>query len=310
MSLKLQSHSIPELNGISKKSAFGEKECHEFIDLSLQHTTSQFFINVFVTPPKEEWSRLMSNLQVDVLFPGFSGRLNNGRLGWGTTALIRDGRRNVLMDCGGLVVRQTLRSMLDKHGLNFGDIHMVLLSHLHADHVYNVDYFPQAEFVFSLREWDAANDPIHPDYSVGEMAIPLLRSFKKRMVLADDEEVFSGVTTLLTPGHTLGSISYVVHTNNGPWVLTGDAVKNRCELRDEVVQQSMDAAASRDSIRKIKSIAVRVLPGHDGWITVKDDRIIPEGGNDIILEMGEGLLVNGQTRLILKMSWVSKELSV
>jgi N-acyl homoserine lactone hydrolase len=240
---------------------------------------------------------------VDVLFPGFSGRLANGRLGWGTTALLRDGEHNVLMDTGGMVVRHDLAGMLAEHGLGFGDIDTVLLSHLHADHSFNVDYFPQAEFVLSRAEWEHANDLIVRDRSVNEGAIALLRSFRTRLIVDEEEQIHPGLNAWLTPGHTRGAMSYVVVRDDGDWVLTGDAVKNRGELEFEEVQQSVDMAASLASLRAIKQRASRVLPGHDGWLSVVDGTVIPEGGNDVVLNLSQGLTVNGHESITLTMGW-------
>ena len=240
---------------------------------------------------------------VDVLFPGFSGRLSNGRLNWGTTALIRGEGHNIMMDCGGMVVRSTLRDMLAAHGLKFEDIDTVLISHMHADHVYNVDYFPQAQFVMSRAEWEHAHDRIHKDYSVNEMAACLLRSYKLRLVERDGEVILPGITTLMTPGHTPGSMSYVIDKGNETWVLTGDAVKHRGELRNEVVQQTLNQEDSLNSIRKLKKLADRILPGHDGWLTISGDEVIPEGGNDVTLTFGQGITVNGQHSLTLTMQY-------
>lgn len=240
---------------------------------------------------------------VDVLFPGFSGRLANGRLGWGTTALLRDGRHNVLMDTGGMVVRHELAGMLAEHGLAFADIDTVLLSHLHADHSFNVDYFPHAEFVLSQAEWEHANDLVTRDRSVNEGAIPLLRSFRTRLVVAEEEEIHPGLSAWITPGHTRGATSYVIAREDGDWVLTGDAVKNRGELEFEEIQQSVDMPASLASLRAIKARARRVLPGHDGWLTIENGSVVPEGGNDVVLNFSQGLTVNGRESITLTMGW-------
>lgn len=240
---------------------------------------------------------------VDVLFPGFSGRLANGRLGWGTTALLRDGTHHVLMDAGGMVIRHDLPRLLAEHGVAPGDIDTVLLSHLHADHSFNVDLFPQAEFVLSRAEWEHASDLVSRDRSVNEGAIPLLRSFRTRLVEEAEEEIHPGLLAWLTPGHTRGATSYVVVREDGDWVLTGDAVKNRGELEFEEIQQSVDMAQSLASLRAIKARAARVLPGHDGWLTVRDGRVLPEGGNDVVLTLSQGLTVNGQSSITLSMGW-------
>ena len=239
--------------------------------------------------------------KIDVLFPGFSGRLTNGRLNWGTTALLQGEGHNALMDCGGMVVRSTLRDMLATHGLEFRDIDTVLLSHMHADHVYNVDYFPHARFILSRSEWVHAYDVVQKDYSVNEMAACLLRSYDLRLIDRDGEEVLPGITTMMTPGHTPGSMSYVIDQGDMVCVLAGDAVKNRGELRNEVVQQTLCEQDSIRSIRKIKAIADRILPGHDCWLTIKNGEVIPEGGNDIIMTFGQGITVNGRSSITLSM---------
>lgn len=40
------------------------------------------------------------SIQVDVLFGGFSGKLEVGYLGWGTWALLRDGTHTMVLDTG------------------------------------------------------------------------------------------------------------------------------------------------------------------------------------------------------------------
>ena len=243
------------------------------------------------------------NFTVDVLFPGFSGKLANGKLGWGTTALVRTGQYNILMDCGGMVVRSDIQRMLREHGLGCEDIHMVLISHLHADHVYNIDYFPGAEFVISYEEWKHGHDRIRRDYSVSEYAMCLLRSYKKRFIFEDGEEIVPGLTAMLTPGHTEGSTSYLLDQGTEKWILCGDAVKNRGELAFEQIQQSRDMEQSMASLKRIKAMADRILPGHDGWLRIKDGEVIPEGGNDVVLEFTQGIKVNGSERIVLKMGW-------
>ncbi|MBQ6196701.1 MAG: MBL fold metallo-hydrolase [Lachnospiraceae bacterium] len=232
--------------------------------------------------------------KVDVLFPGFTGKMAKGRLGWGTLALVRDGVHNILMDAGGPVVRVFVKEMLAEHGLTCEDIDYVIISHGHADHVYNIDFFPQAKIVISKTEWEHMNDFENRDYSTAECAIPWLRAYRKQFVTQDGEEIVPGMTSLLTPGHTPGSLSVLLDQGEGvTWALVGDAVKNRAELRSEYVLQTCDAQASHESIVRIKGLATRILPGHDGWLTLNNGEVIPEGGNDVTLIYPEGITVNG-----------------
>lgn len=232
--------------------------------------------------------------KVDILFGGFSGKMELCALGWGTWALIRDGKHNILLDTGGVGLRLNYGKILAQWGLTCQDIDLVLLTHLHFDHACNVDLLPNAEFVLAKAEWDHANNLEQRDLFIQESAIIPLRSAKKRFVMADDCEIIPGITTLLTPGHTPGSLSFVLHQDNGEkWVLAGDAAKNRGELETEDVQMSLDPAATSVSLKRIKATADKVLPGHDGWVTIEAGKIKPEGGNDVTIHFAQGITVDG-----------------
>ncbi len=243
------------------------------------------------------------SFKVDVLFSGFSGKLPFCYHGWGTWALVREGKYNILLDTGCVGLRLNYDKLLAEHGLTRSDIDIVLLTHLHFDHACNVDLLPNALFVLSEKEWEHANNLRRRDLFIQESAIIPLRNAKKRLITEDGEKIVPGLTTLLTPGHTPGSLSYVLHQDNGEkWVLAGDAAKNRGELRTEEVQMSLDPPSTAASLRKIKTAGNRVLPGHDGWITVRDGEIIPEGGNDVTLQFAQGITVNGgQTSVTIHM---------
>jgi len=243
------------------------------------------------------------SFKVDVLFSGFSGKLPFCSHGWGTWALVRDGKHNILLDTGCVGLRLNYDKLLAEHDLTCADIDFVLLTHMHFDHACNVDLLPNAVFVLSEKEWEHSNNMRQRDLFIQESAIIPLRNAKKRFIKSDDEEIVPGITTLLTPGHTPGSTSFVVHQDNGEkWVLAGDAVKNRGELRTGEVQMSMDPVATAASLKKIKNAGDRVLPGHDGWLTIRNGEVIPEGGNDVTLLFAQGITVNGgQTSITIHM---------
>lgn len=240
---------------------------------------------------------------VDILFSGFSGKLADCALGWGTWALIRNGKNNILLDTGGVGLRQNFDAILAKHQLTRAEIDYVLLTHLHFDHACNVDLLPNATFVLSAREWEFANSLVSRDYFIQESALTFLRSAKLHLIHNDGEEVIPGITALLTPGHTPGCISYLLHQPNGQlWVLAGDAAKNRGELRTHEVQMSLDPVNSVKSLKRLTTMADRVLPGHDGWVTIQKGKVCPEGGNDKELLFAQGVTVNGgQTKVRLHM---------
>jgi glyoxylase-like metal-dependent hydrolase (beta-lactamase superfamily II) len=240
--------------------------------------------------------------KTDVLYLGFPGKLTNAGLGWGAVALIRDGKHNILFDTGGPGIRGTLKKMLAQHQLEYKDIDIVILSHLHWDHAYNVDYFPQARFVLAQAEWEEAGRLNPKDIFMEEKAIPFLRSLKTKLITKDGEEIVPGLTSLLIPGHTPGSLGALLETGSAQkWLFTGDACKNRGELLLEDAGQAFDTKLAAESLRKMKKIADRILPGHDGWIGIgKNGELSPEGGNDVTFVFEQGLTVNGgQSRLTI-----------
>ncbi len=240
--------------------------------------------------------------KVDVLHFGFSGKLTTGGLGWSSTALIRHGGHNILVDTGGLLVRKTIEGLLDQCGVKPQDIDMILITHLHNDHAGNLDLFPRATLVFSNADWEHANSLLHFDHDSPESVLHLLRHGDKKLLLKDGEEIIPGITAMFTPGHTPGCVSYVVDQGGEKWVFSGDAAKNRGELTSGKVQMTLNLQDSLQSIQKIIKTADRVLPGHDGWVTIRDGKAIPEGGNDVTFVFGEGVTVNGGlTEVTIKM---------
>ncbi|MGI5963946.1 MAG: N-acyl homoserine lactonase family protein [Lawsonibacter sp.] len=239
---------------------------------------------------------------VTILFEGFSGKLQEGYLGWGTWALVEDESHKMMLDTGYVGLRKDYDQILAKAGVRPEEITHVLLTHLHFDHACNVDQYPNATFVVSRAEWEYANNPGCPDKFIERSALPFLLSHNTRLV-EDGEEVVPGVTAMLTPGHTPGCCSYVLNQEDGQrWVLAGDAAKNRGELRTRQVQMSLDPQASAHSLERIVAVAQRVLPGHDGWVRVENGQVVAEGGNDKTLVFGQGVTVNcGNAKLTLTM---------
>jgi glyoxylase-like metal-dependent hydrolase (beta-lactamase superfamily II) len=112
--------------------------------------------------------------------------------------------------------REPLVGALAAIGVKPSDVRYVAISHLHPDHVGNVDVFLDATVIMQKREWDAAmaapQKPFSPEH--------------KTELLDGDKDLFGdgSLTVLSTPGHTLGHQSLLVHLNKTGYVLlTGDA---------------------------------------------------------------------------------------
>jgi glyoxylase-like metal-dependent hydrolase (beta-lactamase superfamily II) len=236
--------------------------------------------------------------QLDVIFPGFPGRLSNGGLGWSTIALIKGHGQVVLLDAGGPVVRGSLLSSLAARGLKPEDIDTVVLTHLHWDHAYNIDFFPKAQFVLAEEEWASAWELPTKDVLIERKALEILHLGRTRLLPQGCGEIMPGVKTVFLPGHTPGSIGVLIDQGTeGRWLFAGDSCKNRKELASGQAEHFLDPVLGAKSLSEIKTLADRVLPGHDGWLKIdRDGSVKPEGETEVIFVMGEGLEVNGGSK--------------
>jgi N-acyl homoserine lactone hydrolase len=214
-------------------------------------------------------------ISIDVLCRGFPGKGSNGFLGWSSVALIRTASNNILFDTGAQAALPVLLNALKGLSLSPADIDTVVLSHSHFDHIANVRKFKQARFIMSRAEWDYATGQ-DEDICVEVGAVEYLKSQQLELLGTDGVEIVPNVTAIFTPGHTPGCLSLVIEQDGESWVLAGDAIKNRAELASGVGDMTLNAAVTKESIDRVKSIAARVLPGHDCWLRVTEAGVIAE----------------------------------
>jgi N-acyl homoserine lactone hydrolase len=126
-----------------------------------------------------------------------------------------------------------------------GDVRTVVMTHLHADHTGGMADFPDATFVTTRAEWQAARRFAAPFNGYARRHLPDGR----RMPFVDFtegvpvEEFGQGVdllgdgTVLLvsTPGHSAGHLSVLVQDSRGDVLLLGDAVYTLRNLDEDVL---------------------------------------------------------------------------
>lgn len=242
------------------------------------------------------------NVKIDVLCHGFPAGTEVAGLGYAAMALVHSGGEMVLVDTGGAGSRKFLLEALKKRSLSPQDIPRVVLTHIHWDHCCNVDLFPHAEFILTKTEWEYGMtvDPNTAPFVYGGYLL-WLRAFRKRFILEEGEDILPGVTCLFTPGHTPGSLSLLVDQGQEKWIIAGDAVKNRGELESASVESNPDPKESSRSIRKIREIAVRILPGHDGWLRWKNGKAVRESGAELVLSLRGGSTMNGGKNITIRL---------
>ena len=97
------------------------------------------------------------------------------------------------------------------------DIKYVAISHTHADHIGNVELFPQATLLAQKLEYEWPNQDGSPRF-------PLAHLVKE---IEGDYDIFGdgSVIVIATPGHTPGHQSLLVKlSKTGAVLLSGDAV--------------------------------------------------------------------------------------
>jgi N-acyl homoserine lactone hydrolase len=186
----------------------------------------------------------------------------------------------ILVDAGGdsnfsrslgLPVRdiQTLEDGLSKVGVTCKDIEVVILTHLHYDHVAQASRFPKARFLVQADELSFAQKP-HPVFAGG-----YVQKFFAGLpfhVINGDVQICNEVSVMKTSGHTPGGQSVVVRTDPSVTIISGlctirENFEPPLSIRDTlpVVPPTLhtNVFEAFDSLIKIKSRADLVLPLHD-----------------------------------------------
>lgn len=174
---------------------------------------------------------------------------------------------------------QSVEEGLNKSGVKPEDIDIVILTHLHSDHVQLASKFVRAKFIVQKAELDFALNP-HP--MVAKMGTYDKRFLKdlNMEVIEGDKEIIDGVRVVLTPGHTPGNQSVVVETLKGTAIITGfcctlDNFAPPPEARAkgfEVIAPAMhcDPLQAYDSALKVKHSADIIIPLHESSFIGKD----------------------------------------
>lgn len=179
---------------------------------------------------------------------------------------------------------QALPAQLEALGIDPLDVRIVVMTHLHFDHASGVAQFPQATFVVSRAEWQAASGG---GTRQGYRARQFDHAFDWRTVDYEHRDVdsFAGfgrsvdllgdgsIHLVSTPGHSPGHQSVVVRLGDRELLLCGDAAMRRSAIEaGELPLFVADEHRYRRSLAEIRRYVEQtpdavVICGHDaeGW---------------------------------------------
>ncbi|MBO1741277.1 N-acyl homoserine lactonase family protein [Leifsonia sp. TF02-11] len=122
---------------------------------------------------------------------------------------------------------QDLVAGLAAHGVAPEDVDVVVLTHLHFDHVGNNELFPNARFIVQKDELPQAEEPptfcmfYYPEYAYKIEAV------RDRLEVIDgDHQLDPAVRLVKIGGHTPGCMVVMVSTDAGTVCLTSDVMYN------------------------------------------------------------------------------------
>jgi glyoxylase-like metal-dependent hydrolase (beta-lactamase superfamily II) len=200
---------------------------------------------------------------------------------------------------------------LAKVGVLPEDVNIVINTHLHSDHcggntlIKNgtvTPTFPNAEYLFQRMEWADAS---HPNVRTkatyfADNFTPLLTEGRARL-LHGDEEITPHVRCVVTPGHTRGHQSVIVHSNDWISVFLGDLAARSFQF----VRTSWVAAYDIDPLETIrtKEMWQSWALKSGAWLFFMHDhqtasaRLIQKDGRYTLEKIvgGEKLIVNSPT---------------
>ena len=213
-------------------------------------------------------------------------------MNWGSF-LVRSDGKNFLVDTGlgtdpnGFegAVRGLLIDEMSANGVAVGDIDVVLITHLHSDHVgwnfardgdgYRLT-FPNARYWVPRADWDLFTNPSGIDQYASQEAwiniktqvVPLKESGRMEF-LEGEQALTSELTAFPTPGHTPGQTSFLISSQGARGVITGDAVHVPAQFQEVGWSLSVDthpkqSVASRHALieRIERDDSTIVMAGH------------------------------------------------
>jgi glyoxylase-like metal-dependent hydrolase (beta-lactamase superfamily II) len=165
------------------------------------------------------------------------------------------------------------------NGVRPEEVDMVVMTHLHRDHVgWNVlregqryvPTFPNARYWLSRTDWDTSHQPdVQPQrYPNAPTCVWPLEELGLIEFMQGEHSLTRELTAVPTPGHTPGHVSILVTSQGQRALVLGDAAHNpvQFEQPDWVSRADMDPEVTRQTrkalLDRLEREEILVMAGH------------------------------------------------
>jgi len=182
---------------------------------------------------------------------------------------VQDEIRRLELTFGYMDDPPSLGKQLKEMGINPEAVETIILTHLHWDHCWNLELFPNARIYVQRSELRHAIAPNPHEYAAYTLRKDTncpgwFRALDQLELLEGDMQIAPGIRAITTPGHTPGSQSVLVDTAAGLYAIVSDfALTKRCY--DECVMTGIFTSADDwyASYRKLRVYDPIVLSTHE-----------------------------------------------
>jgi glyoxylase-like metal-dependent hydrolase (beta-lactamase superfamily II) len=201
--------------------------------------------------------------------------------------VLRDGARTIVVDTGYKPDRASQRGRdcvtpprqaFAMCGVRPADVAQVIVTHLHWDHIDNLDLFGDATLWVPEVELEFWADPVarnqqfwsHVDGDAIDYVAAAHRD-QRAVATGADEVVAPGIRAITVGGHSAGQQVLVVDTGRGPVVLASDAAHLYEEMeRSRPFNVTVDIQKMCEAyalLNRMRDDGALVVPGHDPAVT-------------------------------------------